>query len=91
MRPAILLFAVVLALIHRSAWKWNSPKFICRIAHRSPSERREDGFLGPPRHVSEIYILWWCMKMQAEEYSGCGERPLFCLCMPSREATLRSK
>src|SRR5215213_5405851 len=26
-------------LIHRSAWKWNSRKFRCRILHGCPSER----------------------------------------------------
>jgi hypothetical protein len=36
--------ALLLALIHPSAWKKNSQKFTCRIVHRSPSERREDGF-----------------------------------------------
>jgi hypothetical protein len=70
----------------------NSAKFICRIVHRSPSERREDGFLGPPRHVSEIYILWWCIKMQAEEYSACGERPLFVyVCHPEKPLYALSK
>ena len=32
------------SLIHLSAWKWNSPKFVCRIVHRTPSERPQDGF-----------------------------------------------
>jgi hypothetical protein len=31
-------------LIHRSAWKGNSPKFRFRIVHISPSESREAGF-----------------------------------------------
>jgi hypothetical protein len=32
------------ASIHRSAWKGNSQKFECTIVHRSPFQRREDGF-----------------------------------------------
>jgi hypothetical protein len=47
--------------------KGHSAKFGCRILHRSRSERREDGFLGPPRRVSEIYMLWWCIKIPARE------------------------
>src|SRR5829696_4398694 len=27
--------------IHGSAWKGNSPKFTCRILHRTPSQRRK--------------------------------------------------
>jgi hypothetical protein len=30
-------------LIHRSAWKGNSGKYISRIVHRPPSESSEDG------------------------------------------------
>jgi hypothetical protein len=44
--------------------KMNSRKFGCRILHRSPSERRECGFLGPSRRVAEVYILWCWMDMQ---------------------------
>ena len=54
-------------LIHRSAWNRNSAKFGFRILHRSPSKRREGGFLGPPRRMSEIYMLWWCIKIPARE------------------------
>src|SRR5215203_3505245 len=30
--------ALLLALIHPSAWKGNSPKFACRISHETASE-----------------------------------------------------
>src|SRR5215207_795707 len=30
--------------IHRSAWKWNSAKFVCRILHRTPSQKGENPF-----------------------------------------------
>jgi len=36
--------------------------------HRSPSEGREDGLCGPPRRAGKVYMLWWCMKMQGDEY-----------------------
>jgi hypothetical protein len=41
--------AVLLTLIHRRAWKGNSPKFTCRIVHRTPSSSREDALKGLPR------------------------------------------
>ena len=37
-------------LIHRSAWKGDSPNFACRILHRSPAQGREDGSEG--RHAA---------------------------------------
>jgi hypothetical protein len=54
-------------LIHPSAWKGNSAKFACTILHRSPSEKREDGFLGHSRRVRKIYILWCWIDMQGDE------------------------
>jgi hypothetical protein len=39
LRPTLFLTS-----IHPIAWKGNSAKYVCRILHRSCSERREDGF-----------------------------------------------
>ena len=44
-------------LIHPSAWKWNSAKFECRIVHKTPSERRENGVLGHLRGVGELHVV----------------------------------
>jgi hypothetical protein len=50
--------ALSLALIHRSAWKGNSPKFACTIVHKSvPGCPRKSGISAPlargrPRHLA---------------------------------------
>jgi hypothetical protein len=54
-------------LIHRSAWKVNSAKFVSRIVDRTPPEGREDGFCGPSRHEGGHYMLWWRIKIRAGE------------------------
>ena len=55
------------ALIHRSAWKVNSPKFRSKILHNT-------GPMRALRHVPDIgmhkrrpYMLWWCIKMRGRE------------------------
>jgi hypothetical protein len=35
---------LLLSFIHRSAWKGNSAKSVCRIVHRTPSQRRKNTF-----------------------------------------------
>jgi hypothetical protein len=59
-----------LALIHPSAWNMNSPKFIYRIVHRSPSQRREDGFQRARRRRRGDYILCMRIIMRGGEYSS---------------------
>src|SRR5215208_6986051 len=59
---SIIASGPLLTLIHPSSWNRNSPKFRCRIVHRSPSERHEDGFQGPSRRGAEVYILWPCPR-----------------------------
>jgi hypothetical protein len=54
-------------LIHPIAWKANSRKFICTIVHKTPSQRREGGFLGHSCSVGEVYMLWWCIKIRKRE------------------------
>jgi hypothetical protein len=54
----------LIRLIHRSAWNKNSRKFRFRIVHRSPSERREDGFCGPSSAPRGDYMLWCWMDIQ---------------------------
>src|SRR5215203_2946318 len=43
-------------LIHRSAWKGYSPKFRCRMLHRTPPGGREDGFPGYSLRSSGDYM-----------------------------------
>jgi hypothetical protein len=37
--------------------KGNSPKFACRIVHKSPSESGEDSLQAHSYRVSEVYML----------------------------------
>ena len=51
-------------LIHRSAWKWNSPKFACRILNESRSWDRIRRSSSDPTHSSQHYMLWRWIDMR---------------------------
>ena len=61
--------------IHRSAWKWNSAKFVFRILH-SPIPIQAEKFRFPGRAPNrKPYMLWRCIKMQQGECeAACSER-----------------
>jgi hypothetical protein len=54
----------LLTLIHPSAWKGSSPKFICRILYSSCPSGQGSVSLPDPMHSSRHYILWCWIKMR---------------------------
>ena len=47
--------------------KGYSPKFACKILHRTPFEDHENGFSDPSHHPGWDYMLWWCIKIRVRE------------------------
>src|SRR5215218_5991618 len=66
----------LLALIHRSAWKGYSPKFVCRILHiHSPKTPETPDNFGPAP-IGHHYMLWCCIKFRLcpVKYVNCLPR-----------------
>jgi hypothetical protein len=58
-----LALPLLLALIHRSAWKGNSAKSICRIVHRISSLAEESPSEANPRKGTNHNVFWWWIKI----------------------------
>jgi hypothetical protein len=56
------------AIIHRSAWKRNSRKFVSKILH-SPGPMGPATLDSPgPVPNPKPYMLWWCIKIRSGAY-----------------------
>jgi hypothetical protein len=67
--------ALLLALIHRSAWKGYSPKFICSIVHISGPIGSETANRPAPAPAANPYMFWWCIKMRGYEWGAVSTTP----------------
>src|SRR5215212_6817760 len=63
----------ILVLIHPSAWKGYSRKFVCRILDNLQSRRRHSSSEPQPRRVAWHNILEACIKMRFFGCSTTGE------------------
>ena len=66
---------VRVALIHRSAWKWNSAKFTCTILYSSCLSGRVLPFNPGPKRSTQHYMLWWWIKMHRGGWGRYFYRP----------------
>src|SRR5215212_6319129 len=63
-RIMVLLAAILLVLIHRSAWKVDSPKYASKIPHRPPPDRLRCALYVPGLLQAEHKILWCRIKLR---------------------------